>query len=122
MGAPEVEAFLTHLAAEGRVAAATQDQACSALLFLYRHVLGNEIAVRLDAVRAQKPKRLPNVLTAEEARAVLARMSGVDAIVAGLLYGSGPRAIECLRVRVKDVDFERRQITVRQVPGCCRAR
>jgi integron integrase len=116
MGVPEIEAFLTHLAVEQNVAASTQNQALSALLFLYREVLETELGP-VDAVRAKKPKRLPTVLTKEEAMAVITALSGTNQLIARLLYGSGLRLIECLRLRVKDVDFAYRQITVRDGKG-----
>ncbi|HEY80229.1 MAG TPA: integron integrase [Caldilineae bacterium] len=117
MGAPEIEAFLTHLAVEEHVAASTQNQALSALLFLYREVLGQEPDIAIHAVRAKKPKRLPTVLTREEVQRVLAHLSGVHLLMAQLLYGSGLRLMECLRLRVKDLDFEQRQIIVRDGKG-----
>jgi integron integrase len=116
MGVPEIEAFLTHLAVEQNVAASTQNQALSALLFLYREVLETELGP-VDAVRAKKPKRLPTVLTKEEAMAVITALSGTNQLIARLLCGSGLRLIECLRLRVKDVDFAYRQITVRDGKG-----
>ncbi len=117
MGAPEVEAFLTHLAVEGRVAASTQNQALSALLFLYREVLGIKLPWLDDVVRAKTPQRLPVVLTRQEVTDVLARMSGVYDLLARLLYGTGMRLMECVRLRVKDVDFERAEIVVRDGKG-----
>ena len=117
MGGPEIEAFLTHLAVEENVAASTQNQALSALLFLYREVLRREIDVPIEAVRAKKPKRLPTVLTREEVRRVFAHLSGVHLLMAQLLYGSGLRLMECLRLRVKDVEFARHQIVVRDGKG-----
>jgi len=117
MGRAEVEAFLTHLAVEGNVAASTQNQAFSALLFLYREVLHQELDAPLDSVRAKKPSRLPVVLTPGEARQVIQGMTGVYQLMAKLLYGSGLRLMECVRLRVKDVDFERREITVRDAKG-----
>ena len=117
MGRAEVEAFLTHLAVEGRVAASTQNQAKSALLFLYKEVLGSELPW-LDGVQsAKRPQRLPVVLTRAEVRAVLARTSGTSRLILHLLYGTGMRILEALRVRVKDVDFERRHILVRDGKG-----
>ena len=109
MGAAEVEAFLTHLAVNENVAASTQNQALSALLFLYREVLGHPITDPIPALRARKPKRLPTVLTKKEVHAVLHHLSGVHLLMAQLLYGSGLRLMECLRLRVKDVEFARRQ-------------
>lgn len=116
MGAPEVEAFLTHLAVERKVAASTQNQALSALLFLYREVLHQELG-SVDSVRARKPKRLPTVLTKSEALGVITAMSGTPQLMTKLLYGSGLRALECTRLRVKDIDFEQRQILVRDGKG-----
>ncbi len=117
MGAPEVEAFLTHLAVDRRVAASTQNQAFSALLFLYRDVLKQELG-RLDGVeRAKRPARLPVVLTQAEVRGVLAHLDGQYGLMASLLYGTGMRLMECVRLRVQDVDFEYRQITIRDGKG-----
>jgi integron integrase len=117
MGAKEVEAFLTHLAVEGHVAASTQNQALSALLFLYRDVLRKELDDPIAAVRAKESKHLPAVLTKEETQRVLAQLSGIYRLQAKLLYGSGLRLLECLRLRVKDIDFERRAIIVRDTKG-----
>jgi integron integrase len=117
MGPAEVEAFLTHLAVEGNVAASTQNQALSALLFLYREVLHQELDAPLDSVRAKKPRRLPVVLTPDETRQVIQGMTGVYQLMAKLLYGSGLRLMECVRLRVKDIDFERREIVVRDAKG-----
>jgi integron integrase len=117
LGARDLEAFLTHLAVAGKVAAATQNQAKSALLFLYREVL--EIALPwLDNVtQAKAPKRLPVVLTVKEVQAVMAGMSGTHALIARLLYGSGMRLMEAVRLRVKDVEFSRREILIREGKG-----
>ena len=118
MGTPEIRAFLAHLATEGNVAASTQNQALAAILFLYRELLHQELdPLDLDAIRAQKPKRLPTVLTRAEVQKVLALLTGEHLLMARLLYGSGLRLMECLRLRVKDVDFELRQITVRDGKG-----
>lgn len=117
MGGPEIEAFLTHLAVEGHVAASTQNQALSALLFLYREVLRQELAVPIHSVRAKESQHLPEVLTKDETRQVLAQLSGIHQLLAKLLYGSGMRLLECLRLRVKDLDFERRAIIVRDTKG-----
>ena len=117
MGAAEVEAFLTHLAVEGRVAAATQNQALSALLYLYREVLSIELPWLDNVVRAKTPQRLPVVLTRQEVNTVLDGMSGVYGLMARLLYGTGMRLMECVRLRVKDVDFERAEIVVRDGKG-----
>ncbi|HKZ55354.1 MAG TPA: integron integrase [Anaerolineales bacterium] len=116
MGSAEVETFVTHLAVHRNVAASTQNQALSALLFLYREVLRQEIGA-VDAVRARKPKRLPTVLTRSETLRVISAMSGVHQLIAKLLYGSGLRILECLRLRVKDVDFEQHLIVVRDGKG-----
>jgi integron integrase len=117
MGPEEVVAFLNHLAVEQRVAAATQNQALSALLFLYRTVLDRRLEGLDAAVRARTSRVLPVVLSRDEIRAVLSELSPRDRLVATLLYGSGLRLLEGLRLRVKDVDAERRQITVRQGKG-----
>jgi integron integrase len=117
MGAQEVERFLSHLAVEGKVAASTQNQALSALVFLYREVLGEELGWMDDLTRAKRPARLPVVLTQGETRALLARLDGRSWIMASLLYGAGLRLMECVRPRVKDVDFEMRQVTVRDGKG-----
>jgi integron integrase len=117
MGAAEVEAFLTHLAVRGDVAAATQNQALAALLYLYRHVLKLDLPWLQNIVRARKPKRLPLVLTPEETRAVLAQLSGVYWLIGTLLYGSGVRLMECLRLRVQDIDFSYSRVTVRGGKG-----
>ena len=117
MGAPEVEAFLTHLAVVGNVAAATQNQALSALLFLYREVLAIDLPWLDNVTRAKRPQRMPVVLTREETHAVLDRMSGVYGLMARLLYGTGMRLMECVRLRVKDVDFARREILIRDGKG-----
>jgi len=117
MGAPEVEAFLSHLAVDRSVSASTQNQAKSALLFLYREVLQIELPWLDKVTQAKTPKRLPVVMTREEVQAVLARMEGTIWLIASLLYGSGMRIMECLRLRVKDVDFARREILVREGKG-----
>jgi integron integrase len=117
MGAKEVQEFLTHLAVAGRVAASTQNQAKSALLFLYKEVLEVELPW-LDKVEAAKtPKRLPVVLTRDEVMAVLSRLEGSHGLIARLLYGTGLRIMECLRLRAKDVIFERNEILVRDGKG-----
>jgi len=117
MEATEIEEFLTHLAVDKNVAASTQNQALSAILFLYQEVLHKDLERPLDAVRAKQPKRLPTVLTKEEVQRVLAAMSGNYQLIARLLYGSGLRLVECLRLRVKDVDFAQHQIIVRDGKG-----
>ena len=117
MGAPEITAFLTHLAVEGQVGASTQNRAFSALLFLYKSVHDADPGVVAGVVRAQRPKRLPVVLTKPEVLRVLARLDGTYPLVARLLYGSGLRLLESLRVRVKDLDFDRGEPTVREGKG-----
>ena len=117
LGAPEVTGFLTDLASAGRVSASTQTQALSALLFLYRHVLGCDLESLGGIVRAPKPVHLPVVLTREEVRAVLGAMSGTPRLVAMLMYGSGLRLLEALQVRVKDLDFGVGEIVVRRGKG-----
>jgi integron integrase len=117
MGAAEVTTFLTSLAVEGRVAASTQNQALSALLFLYRDVLESDLPWLEGLVRAKRPARLPVVLTREEVRAVLHRLDGVPRLMACLLYGAGLRVLECCRLRVQDLDFASNQIVVRGGKG-----
>jgi integron integrase len=117
MGAHEVEAFLTHLAVAGRVSASTQNQAKSALLFLYKEVLETELPW-LDGVESAKAsKRLPVVLTPEEVQRLLVLIEGTAGLILRLLYGTGMRIMECLRLRVKDVDFARGEILVREGKG-----
>lgn len=113
----EVEAFLTHLAVEGRVAASTQNQALSALLFLYREVLAINLPWLDGVVRAKQPQGLPVVLTRQEVGGLLDRMNGLQGMMARLLYGTGMRLMECVRLRVKDVEFERAEIVVRDGKG-----
>jgi integron integrase len=117
MGATEINAFLTHLAVDRTVSASTQNQAFSALLFLYRAVLEVDPGQLAGVVRAMRPKRLPVVLTRAEVRRVIDHLDGTYRLMARLLYGSGLRLLECLRLRVKDVDFGRNEITVRQGKG-----
>ena len=117
MGEREVTAFLSSLAVERRVSASTQNQALSAILFLYAHVLGKELDWLEDVVRAQAPPRLPVVLTRAEVRAVLNRLDGPSRLAATLLYGAGLRLLECLQLRVKDLDFGRNEIVVRSGKG-----
>jgi integron integrase len=117
LGGPEIAAFLSHLACEGRVAASTQNQALGALVFLYRHVLGAALPDLEGLVRARRPQRVPVVLTAAEVRAVLARLDGEPRLVASLLYGAGLRLLEALTLRVKDLDFAAREIRLRRAKG-----
>jgi integron integrase len=117
MGGPEVESYLSHLASDLTVASATQAQALSALMFLYKAVLKTDLPWLDNVVRASKPRRLPVVLTQAETRSVLAQLDGVNWLVANLLYGSGLRVLEALRLRVKDIDLKFHQITVRDGKG-----
>jgi len=117
MAEAEVVAFLTHLARDGKVAASTQNQALSALLFLYKEVLKQKIGWLEGVERAKKPMRLPVVLTPEEVDKLFAHLHGTTRLMAGLLYGSGLRLMECVRLRVKDVDFGYARITVRDGKG-----
>jgi integron integrase len=117
MGAEEVQAFIGYLATERDVSASTQNQALSAILFMYRFVLQKDIALPPNLIRAERPKHLPTVLTHEEALAVIEKMNGVTQLMAKLLYGSGLRLTECLRLRVKDIDFGNHQIIVRDGKG-----
>ncbi len=117
MGGDEVRQFLSHLANDRNVSAATQAQALAALLFLYKRVLNVDLPWIDNVVRARRPKRLPTVLTQAEAQRVLANLSGPHALVAGLLYGSGLRLLEALRLRVKDVDLYHRRLLVRDGKG-----
>ena len=110
-------AFLNHLAVERKVAAATQNQALSALLFLYKEVLGMELAWLDGLHRASRPPRLPVVLTLAEVERLLGELQGVRWLIASLLYGAGLRVMECLRLRVKDVDLGYRQVLVRDGKG-----
>ena len=117
MGAAEVEAFLSWLATKRNVAAATQNQALSALLFLYKELLGQSLPWFKNLVRAKRPVRVPVVLTRAEVQRLLAQMEGTKWLMASLLYGAGLRQIECLQLRVKDVDFAYRQLIVRDAKG-----
>ena len=117
MGGTEVADFLTHLAREGKVSASTQNQALSALLFLYREVLKQEFGWLEGVQRARRPARVPVVLTRDEAHKIFAQLHGTPRLMAGLLYGSGLRLMECVRLRVKDVDFGYLRITVRDGKG-----
>jgi len=117
MGAVEVEGFLSVLAVSGGVAASTQNQALSALLFLYREVLRIDLPWMETMVRAKHSQRVPTILAREEVQALLAQMEGRPWLLASLLYGTGMRLMECMRLRVKDVDFARNEITVRDGKG-----
>jgi len=117
MGEPEINAFLTHLASEGQVSASTQTQALSALLFLYRNVVHRDVGALDDLVRARKPRRLPVVLTRDEVKGILDELDGGVWLIASLLYGSGLRLTECLRLRVQDVELARLELTVHDGKG-----
>lgn len=117
MGEPHVEAFLNHLAARRHVAASTQTQALSALLFLYGVVLGKPLGTMGGLTRVRKPPRIPTVLARSEVHALLGALGGPYQTIGGLLYGSGLRVSGCLRLRVKDVDLERRQLTIHRGKG-----
>jgi integron integrase len=117
MGEAEINAYLTHLAVHDNVSASTQNQALAGLLFLYRHVLLRPVGDLGGVIRARKPKRLPVVMTREEVRAVLAQMDGECQLMASLLYGSGLRLSECLRLRVLDLDLARGEVCVRDGKG-----
>ena len=117
MAEPQINAFLTHLAVERNVSASTQSQALSAILFLYRHVLEREVGELGDLVRARQPQRLSGVLTRDEVRRLLRHMRGAEWLMASLLYGSGLRFSECLRLRVQDVDLARGELRVRDGKG-----
>ncbi len=117
MGAKEVEQFLTYLAVENRVASSTQNQALSAILFMYKEVLNIELPWLVDLTRAKRPEKVPLVFSKKEVQNILANLDGTYWIMAHLLYGAGLRLMECVRLRVKDVDFEMNQITVRDGKG-----
>jgi integron integrase len=117
MGEPEINSYLTHLPVKEKVSASTQNQALSALLFLYRHVLGREVGDLGEVIRARKPTRLPVVMTREEVKSVLSNLTGDKLLMASLMYGAGLRLMECLRLRVQDIDFSRNEILVRDGKG-----
>ena len=117
MGQTEIEAFLTDLAVKGNVSASTQNQAFSALLFLYEKVLNKNVFKNVNTLRAKKPQRLPTVLTFDETMEIIDSITGIFQLIVKLLYGCGLRGIECVRLRVKDIDFEMNQIVVRNGKG-----
>lgn len=117
MGGKEIEEFLTYLAVEENVAASTQNQALSAILFLYREVLRQDLDLQVDAVRAKRSRYVPTVLTREEALSIINHLSGVHQLIVKLLYGTGLRQAECLQLRVKDIDFAQKQVIVRDGKG-----
>jgi len=113
MAEPEINAYLTYLAVKEKVSASTQNQALSALLFLYRHVLGRKVGDLREVIRARKHRHVPVVMTREETRAVMSHLKGDKWLMASLMYGAGLRLMECLRLRIQDVDFARNEITIR---------
>jgi len=117
MSEPEINAFLTHLAVKEKVSASTQNQALSAILFLYRHVLHRPVGELTEVVRARRPLRLPVVLARSEVRRLLDNLPGDNRLMAGMMYGSGLRLSECLQLRVQEVDFERHEVLVRDGKG-----
>ena len=117
MGGPEVEDFLTALAVKNQVSASTQNQALAAILFLYREVLEIDLPWLADVIRAKRPQRLPVVLSRDEVQQVLARLSGTEWLAVSMLYGSGMRLGECLRLRVKDLELSRRELLIRDAKG-----
>jgi len=117
MGKPEIDAFLSHLATHGRVAASTQRQALNAIIFLYRHVLDQPIEDQLAPVKAKKRSRPPVVMTQAEVQRVMSHMEGTHLLMAKMLYGCGLRLMECVRLRVQDLDFERNMVYVRAAKG-----
>jgi integron integrase len=117
MGEKEISQYISHLATQGKVAASTQNQALNALVFLYKHVLQMDLGDFGHMERAKRPDRLPTVLTKEEVKRVLVAVSGMYELMAKIIYGSGLRLMECFRLRVKDIDFERNQIIVRHGKG-----
>ncbi len=117
MGETEIRQYISHLAVDARISASTQTVALSALLFLYREVLKKDLPYVKNIERAKRGKRLPVVFTRSEVQAVLAHLNGTSHLVASLLYGSGLRLMEAVRLRVKDIDFERRELVIRQAKG-----
>ena len=117
MGEAGINRFLTHLAVTEKVSASTQNQALAALLFLYRHVIGRDVGDLGEVIRVRKPERLPVVMAREEVKAVLANLTGEKRLMAAIMYGAGLRLMECLRLRVQDIDFSRNEILVRDGKG-----
>ena len=117
MAEADINRFLTHLAVTERVSASTQNQALAALLFLYRQVIGCEVGDLGEVIRARKPERLPVVMAREEVKAVLANLTGDKWLIAAIMYGAGLRLMECLRLRVQDIDVSRNEILVRDGKG-----
>ncbi len=117
MGVEEIQVFISHLATERHLSASSQNQALSAILFLYRHILQKEIEFPTDIIRAEKSRTLPTVLTQQEAMTVISKMTGLPQLMTKILYGSGIRLMECLRLRVKDIDFGNHTLIVRDGKG-----
>ncbi len=117
MGKPEIETFLSHLVMKRNVASSTQNQAFNAILFLYNHVLDVDMPEDINALRSKKPVRVPTVMTREETLTLIAMMHGTHQLMAKLIYGCGLRVMECIRLRVKDIDFAMNQIVVRDGKG-----
>jgi integron integrase len=117
MGKPEIEAFLSHLVMKRNVASSTQNQAFNAILFLYKYVLDADMPEDINALRSKKPVRVPTVMTREETLKLIAMMHGTHQLMAKLIYGCGLRVMECIRLRVKDIDFAMNQIVVRDGKG-----
>jgi integron integrase len=117
MGKPEIEAFLSHLVIKRNVASSTQNQAFNAILFLYNHVLDVDMPQNINALRSKKPIRVPTVMTREESLKLIGTLRGTPQLMAKLMYGSGLRVMECIRLRVKDIDFAMNQIVVRDGKG-----
>jgi integron integrase len=117
MGGEEVEEFLTSLAVTSKVSASTQNQALAAILFLYRDVLEQELPWLANVVRAKRPQRLPVVLTRQEVQQVLGHLSGTEWLIASMLYGGGMRVLECLQLRIKDLELSRRELVIRDAKG-----
>lgn len=117
MGVDEIRQYPSHMATDGQVAASTQNVALSALLFLYKEVLQIELPLVEGVERAKRPQRVPVVLTSDEVKRVLAHLTGTHHLMASLLYGAGLRLMECVRLRIKDLDFDYKQITVRDGKG-----
>jgi len=117
MAEPDINQFLTHLALQEKVSASTQNQALAAVLFLYRHVIGRDLGDLGEVIRARKPERLPVVMTCEEVKAVLANLAGEKWLIVAIMYGAGLRLMECLRLRIQDIDFSRNEILIRDGKG-----
>ena len=117
MGEHEIEEFLTNLAVQKKVSSSTQNQAFNALLFLYREVLGIEFSKKINSIRAKSKIRIPTVLTRKEVADLFRELTGTHKLMAGILYGGGLRLMECVRLRIKDIDFQQNQIIIREGKG-----